>query len=228
MLMDLDRFKEVNDTFGHHFGDALLKQVSFRLRTRCAARTSSRASAATSSRSCCRRPRREQRGAGTARRILSTLEQPFVIEGQVLEVGASIGIALYPEHGTDARTLLRRADVAMYTAKQKQSGYSFHREDSVARSPINSRWSWSCGTRSSGMSWCALPAQAAHAQRPDDAREVLMRWNHPKRGHLAAVAVHPARGAHRPDPRRSPTGCWSTRSGSAGCGRTPARRSTSR
>ena len=47
----------------------------------------------------------------------------------MLEVGASIGIALYPEHGTDARTLLRRADVAMYAAKQKQSGYSFHRED---------------------------------------------------------------------------------------------------
>src|SRR6185295_13195700 len=71
----------------------------------------------------------------TARRILNTLEQPFVVEGQVLEVGASIGIALFPEHGADARTLLRRADVAMYSAKQKQSGYSFHREDAEPRTP---------------------------------------------------------------------------------------------
>src|SRR5687768_4497078 len=129
MLMDLDRFKEVNDTFGHHFGDALLKQVAFRLQNQMrgddvVARLGGDEfavvlpTAADSS-----------TPAVTARRILNTLEQQFVIEGQVLEVGASIGIALYPEHGTDARTLLRRADVAMYTAKQKQSGYSFHEEN---------------------------------------------------------------------------------------------------
>ena len=185
MLMDLDRFKEVNDTFGHHFGDALLKQVAFRLRNQLhgedvVARLGGDEFALVL-------PRAEDANsaAQTARRILGTLEQPFVIEGQVLEVGASIGIALFPEHGTDARTLLRRADVAMYTAKQKQSGYSFHREDGSSRSPDQ----------------LALVVELRHAVERNELvahfqpklhmrsglmtrAEVLVRWDHPQRGHL--------------------------------------------
>jgi len=193
MLMDLDRFKEVNDTFGHHFGDALLKQVAFRLQNQMrsgdvvarlggdefAVVLPSTADAHST--------------AITARRILNTLEQPFVVEGQVLEVGASIGIALFPEHGTDARTLLRRADVAMYDAKQKQSGYSFHREDvdvrtadqmslvvelrrAVEREELELYYQPKLHMRSGIMTRC----------------EVLMRWNHPQRGLLAPAAFIPA------------------------------------
>jgi diguanylate cyclase (GGDEF)-like protein/PAS domain S-box-containing protein len=185
MLMDLDRFKEVNDTFGHHFGDALLKQVAFRLRNQIhcedlVARLGGDEFAVVL-------PRVDDSNsvAQAARRILGTLEQPFVIEGQVLEVGASIGIALFPEHGTDARTLLRRADVAMYAAKQKQSGYSFHREDGSSRSPDQ----------------LALVVELRHAVERNELvahyqpklhmrsglmtrAEVLVRWDHPTRGHL--------------------------------------------
>ena len=192
MLMDLDRFKEVNDTFGHHFGDALLKQVSFRLQNQMhdgdvvarlggdefAVVLPSTADAHST--------------AITARRILNTLEQPFVVEGQVLEVGASIGIALFPEHGTDARTLLRRADVAMYDAKQKQNGYSFHREDggsrsgeqlslivelrrAVERNELELYYQPKLHMRTGIMTRC----------------EVLMRWNHPVRGLLAPSAFIP-------------------------------------
>jgi diguanylate cyclase (GGDEF)-like protein/PAS domain S-box-containing protein len=185
MLMDLDRFKEVNDTFGHHFGDMLLKQVAFRVQNQMrqgdiVARLGGdefaivlpRTSDATST-------------ALTARRILNTLEQPFVVEGQVLEVGASIGIALFPEHGADARTLLRRADVAMYAAKKKESGYSFHRDDHESRTPDQ----------------LALVVELRSAMERDELElhfqpklhlrsgimtraEVLIRWNHPQRGHL--------------------------------------------
>jgi diguanylate cyclase len=192
MLMDLDRFKEVNDTFGHHFGDALLKQVSFRLQNQMrgedvVARLGGDEFAVVQPTAV-----DSSAPAVTARRILNTLEQQFVIEGQVLEVGASIGIALYPEHGTDARTLLRRADVAMYTAKQKQSGYCFHEEDSdassaeqislvvelrgaIERNELELYYQPKLHMRSGLMTRC----------------EVLMRWNHPRRGLLAPSAFIP-------------------------------------
>jgi diguanylate cyclase (GGDEF)-like protein/PAS domain S-box-containing protein len=185
MLMDLDRFKEVNDTFGHHFGDALLKQVAFRLQNQMrgedvVARLGGDEFAVVSSSA-----NDAQASATLARRILNTLEQPFVVEGQVLEVGASIGIALFPEHGTDARTLLRRADVAMYTAKQKQSGYSFHREDVDPRSADD----LSLVVELRGA--VERNELELHYQPKIHMRtgimtraEVLMRWNHPKRGHL--------------------------------------------
>ncbi len=192
MLMDLDRFKEVNDTFGHHFGDALLKQVSFRLRNQLhhqdvVARLGGDEFALVL-------PRVDDASAAaqTARRILGTLEQPFVIEGQVLEVGASIGIALFPEHGTDARTLLRRADVAMYEAKQRQSGYSFHSHDGDSRSPDQ----------------LALVVELRHAVERNELvahyqpklhmrsglmtrAEVLVRWDHRHRGHLPPAQFIP-------------------------------------
>ena len=185
MLMDLDRFKEVNDTFGHHFGDALLKQVAFRLQNQLrdhdiVARLGGDEFAVVLPRGI-----DAQFVALTARRILNTLEQPFVIEGQVLEVGASIGIALYPEHGGDARTLLRRADVAMYAAKQKQSGYSFHREDVESRTPDQ----LSLVVELRGA--IEREELELHFQPKLHLRsgimtraEVLLRWNHPKRGHL--------------------------------------------
>jgi len=185
MLMDLDRFKEVNDTFGHQFGDALLKQVAFRLQNQI--RGDDVVARLGGDEFALVLPRTSDTNsvAAMARRILGTLEQPFVIDGQVLEVGASIGIALFPEHGGDARTLLRRADVAMYSAKQKQSGYSFHRDDSESRTPdqlalvVELRGAVERGEL------------AAHYQPKLHMRsgimtraEVLVRWDHPVRGHL--------------------------------------------
>src|SRR5688500_7801612 len=97
MIMDLDRFKAVNDTFGHHFGDTLLKQVAFRVQNQLhdndvVARLGGDEFAIVL-------PQVDDTNevSATARRILNTLEQPFVIEGQVLDVGASIGIALFPD-----------------------------------------------------------------------------------------------------------------------------------
>ncbi|MGH2352360.1 MAG: putative bifunctional diguanylate cyclase/phosphodiesterase [Chloroflexota bacterium] len=134
LVMDLDRFKEVNDTFGHHYGDLLLRQVGARLQD------------------CLRSPDTVARlggdefavllagadaegAVGTALRLLRALERPFLLEGQALDVGASIGIALCPDHGSDADTLLRRADVAMYLAKRSNSGYTVYDFDQDENSP---------------------------------------------------------------------------------------------
>ncbi|HUP49422.1 MAG TPA: EAL domain-containing protein [Thermoanaerobaculia bacterium] len=192
LLMDLDRFKEVNDTFGHHFGDTVLKQVAFRLQNQAGmTETVSRLGGDEFAVLIPDAPDADSIAA-TARRILNSLEQPFVIEGQVLEVGASIGIALYPAHGTDSRTLLRRADVAMYAAKQAQSGYAFHREDYESRSPDD----------------LSLVVEMRNALEHDEFElyyqpklhlrsglvtrvEVLVRWNHPQRGLLAPAAFIP-------------------------------------
>jgi diguanylate cyclase (GGDEF)-like protein/PAS domain S-box-containing protein len=186
MLMDLDRFKEVNDTFGHHFGDALLKQVSFRLLNQI--RGDDVVARLGGDEFAMLLPRITDTStvAATARRIIGTLEQPFVIEGQVLEVGASIGIALFPEHGPDARTLMRRADVAMYAAKQRQSGYSFHREDSEQRSPDQLALVVELRGAVERNELVAHYQPKLHMRSGLMTRaEVLVRWDHPKRGHLS-------------------------------------------
>jgi diguanylate cyclase (GGDEF)-like protein/PAS domain S-box-containing protein len=185
MLMDLDRFKEVNDTFGHQFGDALLKQVSFRLQNQLrgddfAARLGGDEFAVVLPHVA-----DSTAAATTARRILGTLEQPFVIEGQVLEVGGSIGIALFPEHGGDARTLLRRADVAMYAAKQKQSGYSFHQDDLETHTPDQLALVVELRGAVERGELRAHYQPKLHMRSGIMTRaEVLVRWDHPTRGHL--------------------------------------------
>ena len=192
LLMDLDRFKEVNDTFGHHFGDALLKEVAMRVKAVVESADTVARLGGDEFALLLAGPRDAQHVATVARRLLDNLQKPFVVEGRVLEVGASIGIAMYPTHGTDARTLLRLADVAMYAAKQAQAGYRFHSEEYESRNPDD----------------LALVVELRDAIERDELElyyqpklhlksglmtraEVLIRWNHPKRGLLSPAAFIP-------------------------------------
>jgi diguanylate cyclase (GGDEF)-like protein/PAS domain S-box-containing protein len=192
LLMDLDRFKEVNDTFGHHFGDLLLKEVALRVKADVESADTVARLGGDEFAILIAGPRDAQHVAAVARRLLDNLQKPFVVEGRVLEVGASIGIALYPTHGTDARTLLRLADVAMYAAKQAQAGYRFHSEEYESRNPDD----------------LALVVELRDAIERDELElyyqpklhlksglmtraEVLIRWNHPKRGLLSPAAFIP-------------------------------------
>src|SRR6266542_1171422 len=135
LLMDLDRFKEVNDTFGHHFGDMLLKQIAVRLRAQLHANDTLARLGGDEFGLVLTRASDAGDVAAVARRILDSLQQPFAIDRHLLEVAASIGMAVYPTHGTDARTLLRRADVAMYAAKETNVGYAFHNQEHESRTP---------------------------------------------------------------------------------------------
>ncbi len=192
LLMDLDRFKDVNDTFGHHFGDMLLKQIAMRLRNHLHSNDTLARLGGDEFGIVLTKIGDSNDVAVVARKILDALQQPFEIEKHLLEVGASIGIALYPTHGTDARTLLRRADVAMYAAKDANVGYAFHNQEHESRTPEQ----------------LALVVEMRGAMERDEFElyyqpklhvssglmtraEVLIRWNHPKRGLLAPGAFIP-------------------------------------
>ncbi|HEY1273357.1 MAG TPA: EAL domain-containing protein [Thermoleophilaceae bacterium] len=136
LLLDLDRFKEINDTLGHHYGDHLLAQVGPRL------------SLAVRSTDVVARLGGDEFGvlmrdlpAGSrtalegAERIRAALSQPFDLDGFVVEVDSSIGIAMCPEDGRDIETLLQRADVAMYRAKETHSDYLLYNSDYDHHSP---------------------------------------------------------------------------------------------
>jgi diguanylate cyclase (GGDEF)-like protein len=125
MLIDLDGFKEVNDTLGHHHGDVLLQQVADRIVdvtgpevfvSRLGGDEFSVILVETS----------KPKVANVARRIEKRLLEPFELAGLVFEVGSSVGIAVCPDHGDDAPTLLQRADVAMYAAKRSGAALEFY------------------------------------------------------------------------------------------------------
>lgn len=183
LLMDLDRFKEVNDTFGHQFGDMLLQQVAFRVRNQ--SRDGDTVARLGGDEFAVVMPEAADSTAVArmARNILNALEQPFVIDQQVLEVGASIGIATFPAHGEDARTLLRRADVAMYNAKQSQLGYSFHRDDRERHTADQLGLVVQMRSALERNEFEPFFQPKIHMRSGLMTRaEVLIRWNHPQRG----------------------------------------------
>jgi diguanylate cyclase (GGDEF)-like protein/PAS domain S-box-containing protein len=192
LLMDLDRFKEVNDTFGHHFGDVLLKQVAFRIRNQLSPEDTVARLGGDEFAIVLPHAADANAVAATARRILNALEQAFVVEGQVLEVGASIGIALHPRHGSDARALMRCADVAMYAAKQGNSGYSFHSLEREARSPDQLALAVEMRSAVEQQQFELYYQPKLHLRSGLMTRaEVLLRWNHPRRGLLVPAQFIP-------------------------------------
>lgn len=127
LMMDLDRFKEVNDTLGHDVGDSLLKEVGKRLLF--TLREVDTVARLGGDEFAILLPDTDiQQAKSIANKILEALEDSFQINELNLYVKASIGIADYPDHGTDVATLLQRADVAMYVAKRNQYGTTVYNE----------------------------------------------------------------------------------------------------
>ncbi len=126
-IMDLDRFKEVNDTLGHQFGDQLLQEVSHRIQE--SIRENDSVARLGGDEFAVVLPDTDQDGAiQCAKRITRNLESKFNINDVRIEAKASIGIAMYPDHGTETEELLQHADVAMYQAKQSGSGYAVYNQ----------------------------------------------------------------------------------------------------
>jgi diguanylate cyclase (GGDEF)-like protein/PAS domain S-box-containing protein len=190
LVIDLDRFKLVNDSLGHAAGDALLRAVSERL-------------AATLRRDdtlarvgedefvlLWNRLKSTQDAAVMAQRIAAILARPFTVEGRTLGVTASIGISVYPGDGQDFPELLRSADAAMHDAKETRRGsfrfcspelnaraaerLSMENElrQALARGELQLRWQAVMGARGAGRS-----AQSALV-----GAEALLRWQHPREG----------------------------------------------
>ncbi|NGZ84842.1 putative bifunctional diguanylate cyclase/phosphodiesterase [Duganella aceris] len=125
LMMDLDRFKHVNDVMGLSFGDALLRQVAGRLQLLLANRRQSSAQVARlgGDEFAVLLPASDVEAAQRmAAEILQALETPLSLEDQMVDIGAGLGIAGYPEHGSDGEALLSMAEVAMYAAKQRNDG----------------------------------------------------------------------------------------------------------
>ncbi|MGH2700314.1 MAG: putative bifunctional diguanylate cyclase/phosphodiesterase [Actinomycetota bacterium] len=133
MLLDLDRFKEVNDSLGHHIGDVLLRQVGPRVKE--VLREVDTFARLGGDEFIVLLPNvgSSEHALEVAERVLTAIEIPFVLDevsdGLTIDVEASIGLALYPEHGTDVDTLLQRADVAMYVAKEAHTGREVYADD---------------------------------------------------------------------------------------------------
>ncbi|HEY3061412.1 MAG TPA: EAL domain-containing protein [Chloroflexota bacterium] len=185
LLIDLDRFKEVNDTFGHQHGDLLLQEIGPRLRDVLGphdtiARLGGDEFAVLLPRATALRAER------VARRLLSALDQPFEIDSYSVDVNGSIGIALNPDHGDTADVLIQRADIAMYVAKRSNRGFAFYAPEHDQHTPDR----------------LALVGELRRAIDNDEltlvyqpkvnletgrwiGAEALIRWQHPQRGMIS-------------------------------------------
>jgi diguanylate cyclase (GGDEF)-like protein len=189
LLIDLDRFKELNDTLGHRAGDLLLGQIGPRLRAVLRsgdeiARLGGDEFAVLLADAADAEP--------VGRRIGRALEESFTIDGIDVRVGASIGIAVFPDHGDDADTLVQRADVAMYQAKAARSGHAFYERErdrhSRERLELIGELREAIGTEQLVLHYQPKLDLASGEVRDVEA---LVRWMHPTRGLLAPGAFVP-------------------------------------
>ncbi|HOG03979.1 MAG TPA: GGDEF domain-containing protein, partial [Accumulibacter sp.] len=130
MFLDLDRFKPVNDSLGHDIGDLLLREVALRLQA-CAPRSSDTVSRLGGDEFVILLAQIDKAmdAVVVAGKVLAALGRPFRIGPHQIEISASIGIAVYPQHGDDVHELLKNADTAMYHAKKAgRNCYRFFRE----------------------------------------------------------------------------------------------------
>jgi len=122
LFVDLDYFKNINDSLGHHIGDVVLQMTSIRLQ-KCLREGDSVARLGGDEFLLCLPLLGDSTdAAGVAHKALETLAQPFIVEGHAMHLSGSIGVSLYPVDGTDVETLMRTADTAMYHAKEMGRG----------------------------------------------------------------------------------------------------------
>ncbi|MEA2458622.1 MAG: hypothetical protein QOC95_1594 [Thermoleophilaceae bacterium] len=184
LVADLDGFKELNDTLGHHAGDKVLSQLGPRVQ---AAVPDVELLARIGGDEFALLTYEEVDGgaAAVAERFLSSLTEPFQVDGISLAVQASIGVARFPDHGDDAHTLMQRADVAMYQAKAEQTGWLEYEPDRDGHSRTRLALA---GELRRAISEREL---VVHYQPKADLAlgevtsvEALVRWQHPERGLL--------------------------------------------
>ncbi len=185
LVMDLDRFKEINDTFGHHCGDILLQQVAERLVGLVRAADTVARLGGDEFAVILPGARTAHEAQLTAQKILAGLEPAFVVSGQTLDVGASVGVVCWPQHGQDAETLLRHGDVAMYAAKRGRIGSVIYSPFDDEHTPDRLALLGELRTAIE-QNQLVLHYQIKVSATESEGRlvEALVRWNHPQRGLL--------------------------------------------
>ncbi len=188
MFLDLDRFKNINDTLGHMIGDELLQQVSSRLQD-CIREGDTLARFGGDEFTLMLPKLHDSRhdASKLAQKITNTLKKPFNIDGHELYVSTSIGIALYPQDGTNMDSLIKHADVAMYHVKgQGKNGYQFYSNEMNA--PYLKKLSLDTGIRKAlGNKEFYLVYQPQINLRTGEivGVEALLRWDHPEHGSIS-------------------------------------------
>ncbi len=129
LFIDLDRFKHINDTQGHEVGDQVLGIVARRLDDQLCADDFVARLGGDEFAVILTHPPASRAASRVARKLLQGLAEPFKLGQRRYAIGASIGISVYPDDGIDANTLLRQADLAMYQAKQRRSGFEYFSDD---------------------------------------------------------------------------------------------------
>ena len=198
MVLDLDRFKEVNDTLGHQIGDDLLTVVGERLggsleSDAVVARLGGDEFAVIAPHAL---------ADGTVARLQEVFERPFLVEGLHFDIDASIGSARYPDHGTNVDDLLKAADVAMYVAKERARGFAVY---DVALDRNDARRLQLLGELRAAIDRGEIEVffqpELETATRRVVGAEALVRWAHPELGLL------PPRTSSRSQSRPASSAC---------------------
>ncbi len=193
ILMDLDRFKEINDTLGHPYGDLLLQQIGPRLRAQL--RDSDTVARIGGDEFIVMLPdlHSPYQALAVAEKLAAALHQPFLLEGVMVDIGSSAGVVSTPEHGTEFDDLLRHADVAMYAAKQ--NGREVVEFDPLLDTNDPARLCLLADLRMA----LAEPDQILVYYQPQvdlatgrvSGAEALVRWQHPVQGLLSPAVFIP-------------------------------------
>ncbi|MFB0611206.1 EAL domain-containing protein [Aurantiacibacter poecillastricola] len=186
-LLDLDRFKQVNDTMGHPAGDALLKQVAQRLAR--AVGKQGKVGRLGGDEFEVILPDRIPRDklAELGRDIIASLSQPYTIEGQRVIIGASLGVAIAPDDGQTSEAIIRNADLALYAAKDGGRGrFHFYSEDLHAEAEARSQMEEDLRVAlSQGQMEIHYQPVVSTSTEQISGFEALMRWQHPVKGWIS-------------------------------------------
>jgi diguanylate cyclase (GGDEF)-like protein len=191
LLVDLDGFKELNDTLGHLAGDEVLRQIGPRLR-HLLRDNDTLARLGGDEFAVVLHPGDEAAASVTGLRLRAALEEPFTIEGIRLLIDASVGIAMFPEHASDGLGLLQRADVAMYQAKRARTGHEVYlpARDRHSRERLELMGELRDAIHA-GQLVLHYQVKAELATGRVRGVEALVRWAHPRRGLLAPAEFLP-------------------------------------
>jgi diguanylate cyclase (GGDEF)-like protein len=184
MLLDLDRFKEINDTLGHQTGDAVLVHLAERLKD--VARASDTVARLGGDEFALVLPGVEDGSSAlfVAERIRRALDEPFVVDELTLQLEASIGIAIFPRDGADSEQLLKRADIALYASKDSHMPVVYATEHDQHSAEGLGLVSQIRDAIENGELLVHFQPEVELATGETRRVEALVRWNHPERGLL--------------------------------------------